>query len=53
MQWKDGRPWMQGVIAETNSTDTNGQSYVIRVTKIGKLITCNTRYICKTLIMAK
>ena len=41
---------MHRLVEEANSTHHNGQSYIIRVTKIGKLITCNMRYIHKTLL---
>ena len=45
VQCRDGGPYMPGLIEETNNTDQNGQSYIIRVIKRGTLIMHNTRNI--------
>ena len=39
-----------GIIEEANNTDHNGWSYIIRVIKTGRLITCDMRDICRMLI---
>ena len=52
MQWEDGGPWTHDMILEGNSTDHNRQSYIVRVTKIGRLIMYNTRDIHMTPTMA-
>ena len=41
VQVEDVGPWVHGVIVEVNSTDHNGWSYIVRVTKLGMLITWN------------
>ena len=48
IQYEDGKPWMHRVIKEPNSSDHRRRSYIIRVTKIGRLITQNIRHICST-----
>ena len=53
MQQQDGGKWIHGVIVEVNSTDHNGWSYIVRVMKMGRIITYNTRHICKTLLSVK
>ena len=50
VQLDDDGSWMHGVIVDTNSTDHNGSSYIVRVTKKERLVTHNTKHICKTLI---
>ena len=50
VQFADGGQWMHGVIKEANNTDLNGNSYIIKVTKTGRLIMCNMRHMCRTLI---
>ena len=49
VQNEDGGPWMHGTSEETNSTDHQGQSYIIRVIKTGRLMTD----ICRTPIPAQ
>ena len=41
------------MIVEDKSTDHNGHSYIMRETKMDRMITCNTRVIQKTQIMAE
>ena len=41
---------MHWVIAEGNSTNTNVQTYKVRVSKTGRLIGCNTKHIKMTQI---
>ena len=50
VQRKDVWPWMYAVIEEANNTDHNAQSYTIKSDKTGRLIMCNTKYICRTQI---
>ena len=50
MQWENGGPRTHRKITEVKSRDHNGHSYIIRVTKMGRLITCNMRHIHRTLI---
>ena len=51
MQREAGGPWMLDVIVEGNSADHNGWLCIVRMTKICRLITHNTRHIWKTPIM--
>ena len=44
---------MHEVIIQGNNTYQSGQSYIVRVAKMGILITHNTKHICKTLITEK
>ena len=39
---------MHGVIEEANGADSKGQLYIIWVTKKGRIITQNMKYICST-----
>ena len=48
MQMEDDGLWTHGVIVEGNSEDHNEQTYKVRVTKTGRLITHNTRHLQKT-----
>ena len=41
---------MHGVIEEANNSDHRGISYIIRVMKMGRLITQNIRHICSITI---
>ena len=41
------------VIVDGNNTDHNGSSYIVRVTKMGRLITCSSKHIMKTPIMTE
>ena len=47
-QCEDGGLWTHSVVEEANSTDHHGWSYIIRVTKIERLIICHTRHIYST-----
>ena len=49
----DGGPWTHDMIVEGHSADHNGWSYIVRITKTGRLITFNTRFIQKTPIMTE
>ena len=50
VQYEDGGLWMHGVTEEASNTDHNRWSYIIRVTKTGRLIMHNRRHIYRTLI---
>ena len=50
IQHEDGGPWMHGVIKGTNNSYHNWRSYIVRVTKTGRLIILNTRHIGNTTI---
>ena len=52
-QREDVGAWTYGMIVKGNSADHNGESYKVRVMKIGKLITCNTRHIWNMQVMAE
>ena len=41
---EDGGPWAHTIVEEANITDHHGQSYIIRVTKTGRLITQHETY---------
>ena len=45
MQGEDGGSWMHGMVVEGTSIDQNRQSYIVRVTKMGRLITLYARHI--------
>ena len=45
MQHEYGGPWTHRIIKEANNSEHNGRSYIIRVIKIEKFITQNTRHI--------
>ena len=42
--------WIHKVIVEANRIGYSGRPYIVRVTKMSRLITYNTRHICKTSI---
>ena len=48
LQCKD--QWRHGLIEDANSIDHNGITYIIEVTKMGRLITCKLRHIYSTAI---
>ena len=48
LQWEDSGPQMHEVITEASSTDLNGWSYIIKVTKMGRLITHNMTHLKDT-----
>ena len=48
VQCKDCGLWINRVIKEVNGNNHRGWSYIIHVTKIGRLITQNMRHICST-----
>ena len=48
IQCEDCGPWTHGTVEKANGTDQQGLSYIIRVTKTGRLTTQNMRYICST-----
>ena len=53
IQGEDGGPWIYCIIVETNNIDHNGQSYIIIVTKVGRLITNNMKHTSRTFLMMK
>ena len=48
MRHEDGGPWTIGIITAANNSDQTERSYIIRVTKMGRLMTWNTRHTCST-----
>ena len=52
-QGEGGGLWIHKVIVKANSADHNGQTYKVRVMKMGGLITCSTRHIRKMSVMAE
>ena len=53
MKREEGGLWTNRMIVKGGNADHKGQSYTVRVTKMGSLITHKTRQIVKTPIMTK
>ena len=49
IQCEDEGPWTHGVIKVANSSDHNGRSSIVRVTKTDRFRRQNTKHICSTL----
>ena len=51
VQCEEGGPWMLRVIREANTSDHRGNSYIISVMKMGRLITWDLRHVNSTSVM--